>query len=146
LLLKNPMRSLVLNKKWNPNWAAALLMLISFIVILVPVVLIVMMLTSKISNAADKSAETIEIIQKEISVIENYIGFEISSNINTEKIGIFISNGLESLVGNTFNSIIAISIMYFLLFYMLVDRKQFIESLYTYLPLRPENINIIGNE
>src|SRR5690606_32050355 len=65
---------------------------------------------------------------------------------DSEKTSQFISDSVEDLVGNVFNIFIAISIMYFLLFYMLVNRKKFIESMYTYLPLREENISIIGKE
>src|SRR5690606_38780988 len=75
-----------------------------------------------------------------------YVGMDISSSFDAGKITSFISSGLESLVGSTFNALIAISIMYFFLFYMLVNRKKFIESMYIYLPMRPENISIIGTE
>lgn len=146
ILLKKWMRNLVLNRKWRPGWAAAFLMFLSFVGILIPVGLTVMMLSSKISTAANKTTDVLQVITDQISVVENSLGFDISSSIDSEKIGSVITNLLESLVGNTFNSFIAISIMYFLLYYMLVNRKQFIESMYTYLPLRPENISAIGSE
>jgi predicted PurR-regulated permease PerM len=49
-------------------------------------------------------------------------------------------------VGSTFNVAIAIGIMYFLLYYMLVYSKQMKESIYDYVPLGNNNLKDIGKE
>jgi len=146
ILLKKWMRNLILERKWKAGWAASMLMILSFFVIIIPVGLTIMMLTSKLGSAANKISEFITVIQSEVSRLEKYSGIEISSNINTDQIGSLVTSAIESLLGNTLNMFISISIMYFLLYYMLVNRKQFIESIYTYLPLRAENISIISDE
>lgn len=146
ILLKKWMRTLVLEKKWKASLAASILMIVSFFVIIIPVGLTIMMLTSKIGSASNKISEFITLIQSEVFKLEKYTGIEISSNINTDQIGSLVTSSIESLLGSTFNMFLSITIMYFLLYYMLVNRKQFIESIYTYLPLRAENISIISNE
>jgi predicted PurR-regulated permease PerM len=145
ILMKRPMRKMVL-KGWNPNLAASLLLIISFFGILIPIGLIGIMLYNRVQRVANKSSEIIKTIKEQIEVFENSIGVNFSGTLDSDKTADFISTALENLIGSTFNTTIAITIMYFLLFYMLVNRKQFIESMYTYLPLRQENIKIMGTE
>ena len=145
ILLKKRMRKMVLNG-WNPNLAAGVLLLLSFIGILIPIGITATMLVPKIGNGIEKVQETFQSVKAEIAEYEYKIGFELLSTFDSEKTSQFISDSIENLVGNVFTIFIAISIMYFLLFYMLVNRKKFIESMYTYLPLREENISIIGKE
>lgn len=146
IMLKGWMRHLVLEKKWKAPWAATVLLIFSFFVILIPLTITVAMITTKLSNAVTRFSEFVEIIRTQVNQFEDKIGLEISSNINMEQIGSVIGTQLENLVGNTFNIFIAIGIMYFLLYYMLVNRRQLIESLYTYLPFKAENITEISDE
>src|SRR5690606_15580645 len=135
ILLKKRMRKMVLSG-WNPNLAASVLLLLSFIGILIPIGITATMLAPKIDNGIEKVRETFQSVKAEVDEYEYKIGFEFLSTFDSEKTSQFISDSVEDLVGNVFNIFIAISIMYFLLFYMLVNRKKFIESMYTYLPLR----------
>jgi len=145
ILLKKIMRKMVLNG-WNPTLAATLLLTISFFGILIPIGLLGILLFNRVQKAASKTSEVISVIKEEIEIFEKTVGINFSGTIDSEKISNYVSDALENLIGNTFNISIAILIMYFLLYYMLVNRKQFIESLYTYLPLKQENISIMGKE
>lgn len=145
ILLKNRMRKMI-QKGWNPSFSAALLLLLSFIGILIPIGIASMMLVPKILRGVDKLQKTLQDAKSKATTYEDILGFEVFSLFDSEKASKFVSSGLESLLGNAFNIFIALSIMYFMLYYMLVNRKQFIESIYTYLPLRKENISIIGKE
>lgn len=146
IMLKGWMRHLVLERKWKAPWAATILLIFSFFVILIPLTVTVAMITTKLGSAVTRFSEFVEIIRTQIHQFESKAGFEISSNFNMEQIGSVIGTQLENLVGNTLNVIIAIGIMYFLLYFMLVNRRQFIESLYTYLPFKAENITVISDE
>ena len=145
VLLRKWMEKLV-DHNWGRAWAAVFLMFMSFITILVPIGLIVMMLTSKISKAVNNSERVIKAVKDQISTWEADLGYNISSNIDTKSIAEWLSTRLQTLAGGTFNAFIAIGIMYFLLYYMLVYRKQMTKSLYDYIPLNNENIGDIGEE
>ena len=64
-LLKGWMRKLV-NKGWNKDLAAGLLMFASFIGILVPVAGIITMLTSKIGKAVNNSEKVVQAFKTQI--------------------------------------------------------------------------------
>ncbi|MBW8243617.1 AI-2E family transporter [Muricauda oceani] len=145
VLLKRPMKKLV-DKGWNETLAASLLMVISFFIILLPISGAFLMLGNKISKAIENSEKVTSIIKSQIQYFENLIGYKLSSQIDASGISKWLTNNLEGLVGGTFNTVIAISIMYFLLFYMLTNQKKLYKSLFDYIPISNKNLKVIGNE
>jgi len=145
VLLKGWQRKLV-NRGWKPAMAASLLMVGSIIGILVPVTLIALMLTSKIGKAVANSERVISALKDQLNIVEEYIGYNISENIDTSAITSWISVNLQNLAGGTFNAFIAIGILYFMLYYMLTNQKTMRHSMIDYIPLGKDNIRVIGDE
>ncbi len=145
VLLRKPMKILI-NKGWNPQLAAVFLLILSIIGILIPVTGVVLMLSNKISNVAKNSERVIEAVKHQIEIIENYLGFDLNSQIDTSQVSSIVSEKLQSLAGGTFEIVLSIFIMYFLLYYMLTNRRKLKESLYEYIPLKVENLKIIGKD
>ncbi|SDS57952.1 AI-2E family transporter [Gramella sp. MAR_2010_147] len=145
VILKGWMKKLV-NRGWRPPLAASLLMAGSFVGILIPVTLIAIMLTSKIGKAVANSERVLKALKDQLNNIEAEIGFSISSSIDTTSITNWVSSNLQNLAGGTFNAIIAIGIMYFMLYYMLTNRQSMRDSMITYIPLGKDNLRIIGEE
>ncbi|PRX45280.1 AI-2E family transporter [Salegentibacter salegens] len=145
VLLRNWMKKL-LARGWKPPVAAALLMAGSFVGILVPIILIVIMLTSKISKAVANSERVIRAVKEQLNEAETYIGYSVSESIDTSSVANWMSGNLQSLAGGTFDAFIAIGIMYFMLYYMLVKRDSMKSSLISYIPLGNDNLEIIAKE
>lgn len=145
VLLRNWMKKL-LARGWKPPVAAALLMAGSFVGILVPITLIVIMLSSKVSKAVANSERVIKAVKEQLNEAETYVGYSLSDSIDTASVTNWMSGNLQSLAGGTFNAFIAIGIMYFMLYYMLVKRDSMKSSLISYIPLGNENLQIIGKE
>ena len=53
---------------------------------------------------------------------------------------------METFAGSTFNIFIAIGLMYFILYYMLTNRRKLKDSLFAYIPISNKNLKIIGAE
>ena len=134
------------NRGWNPSLAAALLMTGSFVGILVPISLIIIMITSKVSKAVINSERVIRAVKDQLTQAETYVGYNISEAIDTSSITSWISGNLQNLAGGTFDAFIAIGVMYFMLYYMLIKRDSMKSSLVSYIPLGKENLKIIGEE
>ncbi|MDR5591796.1 AI-2E family transporter [Christiangramia sp. SM2212] len=145
VILKGWMKKLI-GRGWRPPLAASLLMAGSFIGILIPVTLIAIMLTSKIGKAVSNSERVLKALKDQLNHIEAEIGFSISSSIDTASVTNWVSSNLQNLAGGTFNAFIAIGIMYFMLYYMLINRESLRESMITYIPLGKDNLRIIGEE
>lgn len=145
VLMKKWMKALV-QKGWKPPIAATFLMTASFVGILVPVVLIAFMLTSKIGKAVANSERVLSALKEQLNNAEQFIGYDITGNIDTSAVTGWISSNLQNLAGGTFNAFIAIGIMYFMLYYMFINRKSMRESMIAYIPLGKDNLRIIGEE
>ncbi len=145
VLLRKWMKKLVA-RGWKSGTAAALLMSASFVGILVPISMIVIMLSSKIGKAVSNSEQVIRAVKDQLAEAETYIGYNLSETIDTSSITNWISGNLQDLAGGTFNAFIAIGIMYFMLYYMLINTDGMKKSLISYIPLGRENLNIIGKE
>lgn len=145
VLLRKPMIKLT-QKGWHPNLAVGVLLIASVVGILIPLIGIILMLTNKVKSAVDNSEKMIKAGKEQIGVIENRIGYDLTSQIDASAVSSFLSENLQSFAGGTFNIFIAVSIMYFLLYYMLTNRKQLKESLYEYIPMGSKSIQMIGKD
>lgn len=145
VLLRNIMAKLV-HKGWRPEFAAGFLMLVSFITILVPVTGAILMLSNKVEKASDNAKKVFEVIKMRLEDWENYFGFHFADNIDSSDISSKLTENISIIAGSAFNTFIAISIMYFLLYYMFTNRKLFRETLIEYIPISKENLKLLGNE
>lgn len=145
VILRKKMTRLV-EKGWKPVMAASYLIFLSFIGILVPVTLTIVMLTSKIGKAVANSERVLQAIKEQIDQAESYFGFDLSRTIDSSSVANWLSNNLQSLGVGTFNAFIAIGIMYFMLFYMLIHRDELKKLMISYIPLGEENLKVIGVE
>lgn len=145
VLIRKGMSKLV-NKGWNPDLAAALLLLASFVGILLPVVGTVFMLGNKVGDVASNSERVLKAIKKQMGVFEEKLNYDLSSQIDASGISSWVTEQLQGFAGGTFNVIISIGIMYFLLYFMLTNRRKMRESLYEFIPTRKKNIELMGKE
>lgn len=145
VILRKRMSRLV-EKGWRPVVAASFLMFLSFIGILVPITLTVIMLTSKIGKAVANSERVIQAVKNQINAAETYFGYDLSQSIDSSGVANWLSNNLQSLGVGTFNAIIAIGIMYFMLYYMLIHRDELKQLMISYIPLGEDNLRVIGIE
>lgn len=145
VILKNWMGKLV-KRGWKKSVAAVVLMLLSFIGILIPVLLIVFMLSSKIGKAIANSEKVVAAVKDQAAKLEEYTGYNISSSIDTTSITSWLTTSLQNLAGGTFDAFIAIGIMYFMLYYMLIKKDSLNNVLRKYVPLDDKNILLIEKE
>ena len=145
VILRKWMKKLV-DRGWKPVMAASLLMFLSFVGILVPIALTVLMLTSKIGKAIANSEKVLAAVKSEINQLEVYVGYDLSRSIDSSRVANWLSDNLQSLGAGTFEAFIAISIMYFMLFYMLLNRDKIRGIMISYIPLGEGNLRAIGHE
>lgn len=136
----------LIKKGWNPNLAAAVLMLTSFIIILIPVATAIFMLGSKVGYAIDNAENVVTSVQGQVASLEDKIGLDIVSRFDTSALSNWLSEKAQSFAGGTFDAFIAVTIMYFMLFYMLTNRRQLRESLFQYIPISTDNLKVLGKE
>lgn len=146
VILGGLMKYLTDRKKWNRIVAAAVSMFLSFICIVIPVGGAILMLGNKVKSAMENSEEVAKPLKEAMENLEDRYGFELSSSIDSSAITDWVSAHLQQWVGTTVNAIMAILLMYFLLYFMLIRQKQFQDIVCEYIPMNEENLDKIGSK
>jgi predicted PurR-regulated permease PerM len=146
VIMRKSMFKLVDQRKWNKNASAAFLMIVSFMVILLPVLLLINMMSSKISFAIQHSGEVLSSLKAFINSYEKRFGIVILSDGNIDKMASSVADMLPGILGATFNSVLSIVVMYFILYFMLVDGKKMEASFFESVPLKDENLIMLRKD
>lgn len=146
ILLHRWMFWLTEKKKWRKGWAALALMLFSMIVILLPVGLLVNMLSSKVTYAVQHADETINALKKVVTDIEVKYDVVLASEENLNKLKAVVAQQLPGILGATFDTLVTVFFMYFILYFMLVNARRMEIALYEHVPLKDANVDRLSKE
>jgi predicted PurR-regulated permease PerM len=134
------------NKGWPKSLNASIILVSSFFLIIIPIAGVIIMLSSKIGEAVKNSEKFLSAAKTQISQLEQYFGYNLSEEIDTSGIASMVSKNAQNFAVGTFDAFISISIMYFLLYYMLINQHALKDSLQKYIPIGKKNFNLIGVE
>jgi predicted PurR-regulated permease PerM len=146
VLLKKWMYILTGRYKWKKGWAATLLMFGSFLIILLPIALLINMLYAKIGFALEHSTQVLNVLQQFIHKYEHKYRMVIASGKTMSELSGWAAQTLPQLLGATFNSITTVAVMYFILYFMLIEGRKVETSLHEFLPLKDENLLLLRRE
>ncbi len=145
VLMRKYMKLLLL-RKWK-TWAAALiLMLLSFLIIMLPVFFIVNTISSRIGYAISHVQEFTSSLLVFLRDIESRIGYHFLNEETVRRLSGMAIQELPLILGATFNSLLALFMMYFLLYFMLTNCNQMEDWLDDVLPLRRDNLVKVQQE
>lgn len=146
IIMRDRMFYLTEKKGWKRSSAAWVLMLLSFFVILVPIGLLGNILYSKISYVVTHSGELLNALKVASKNIKDQIGYEVINPNAINQLGPFLAQLLPRVLGVTFNTLTLIVLMYFILYFMLMNARSMEDALYEYIPLRDGNVLLMGRE
>lgn len=133
-------------RNWNPVLASSIILFISTLVIILPIFLVVYLLSNKVGQAAKNSEQLVNALKDQLTILEEYLDYNIASQLDPNSVTDWVSSSLQSLAIGTFDIFIALTIMYFLLYYMLINHKKLERTLEAYVPIGVNNFKRIGNE
>jgi predicted PurR-regulated permease PerM len=105
MILRKAMDYLVLKRKWKEGWAAALLLLISFLVVIVPIAFTINILSSRIAEAIKHSNSIVNTITTFIRGLEQRFHISLMSGDNANSISGTVAKSLTGILSATFNSL-----------------------------------------
>lgn len=146
MIMRGSMHKMVAKRKWKKGWSAFLLLFLSFLIVLVPIGILISMLYAKVGYAVENSTEVMHAVNGFIDTIEKKYHIELISDENITKVSTSLAKTLPSLLGATFNTLLSILIMYFILYFMLVNSRELEAWLYEYIPLKDQNVALMGAE
>ncbi|HEY4156378.1 MAG TPA: AI-2E family transporter [Puia sp.] len=129
----------LLTRKWKAWTAALLLMLLSFLIILLPVFFLINTVSSNLSYAISHVQELTSSLLVFLRNVESRIGFHFLNEETVRRLSEMAIQELPLILGATFNSVLTLFMMYFLLYFMLTGCEQMEAWLDDILPLRRDN-------
>ena len=137
---------LIFKRKWKKGWTALLFILVSLILISIPVYFSIVLISPKINDIVsnqDKILQTIKIFSGKIS---DFIGIKLLTEENTKAISIKITSYLPKILNSTLNVAANLLMLFFLLYYLLVNGKEIEHYLNKIIPLKKHNVEQLAAE
>ncbi|RYY67108.1 MAG: AI-2E family transporter [Chitinophagaceae bacterium] len=137
---------LIFKRKWKKGWAAMLYIFIYIIVISIPIYISVMLVTPKINEFANNQEKIIEGAKIFSERIEKFIGFEIITEQTARNATSKITAYIPKVLNSTASVVTNLIMMFFLLYYLLVNGKEVERYLSRIIPLQRKNIDALASE
>lgn len=130
---------LVEERKWNKRLSALLLLLVSVLVIILPFYAVSTMVIEKIAELQSDHIYFKNLIFKVKHLVPLGSDFQSLVEDGLKKAGTWATELFPSLISGAFNIVLGLLIMYFLLYFMLIENEKFESSLLKYAPFREQN-------
>ena len=130
----------------NRSFSAVLLLFVSVIVIILPFYTLSSMVINKIAELQNDPTYFKDMLFKLTHLIP--MGNDIQNLVESglQKAGTWATELFPSLISGAFNIILGLLLMYFLLYFMLVDMDKFESALVKYAPFREQNAQRFAEE
>lgn len=137
---------LVEDKHWNKRITALFLLVVSVVVLILPFYALSAMVIEKIAELQNDPAYFKGLIFKLQHLI--HVNDDIQKLIGEglKKAGTWATELFPSLISGAFNIVLGLLLMYFLLYFMLVERERFENTLVKYAPFRAQNAQRFAEE
>jgi predicted PurR-regulated permease PerM len=146
VLMRKYMFVLEAKYKMRRSLAAFLLMFLSFIIILLPIYILINMMSSKIAFAIQHLNEVLVSIKSFIQQYEVKYRLSILTEANINKLTNWGAQTLPQILGATLSTVVAIIVMYFILFFMLTQGRYMESKFYEWAPLKDENLLLLRKD
>ncbi|KAF0242668.1 MAG: hypothetical protein FD183_289 [Chitinophagaceae bacterium] len=146
VLSKHPVEYLVKKRNWSKNAAAILVIVISFFIILLPISMLVGMLYKKALTVSQNTNLILEPLKHLDAQVRDQYHFTLLSQKNLAQVQGLITDFLSSLLNQGLNLLSSIAMMYFFLYFMIININRMEAAIILYLPFKREKIIIFGDE
>jgi predicted PurR-regulated permease PerM len=146
ILLRESYFSLTILKKKSKTWVALLYIVASMLLIAVPIYFSAQLISGKVAAIADNPVELMmdaKIIDQKIYEVTN---FHILSDENMKALQKEAATIVPKLLNSSANLLSNFAIMFFILYFLLKNGREIERFLDRFIPLREENVDLLGNE
>ncbi len=146
ILTRKLFQKLTVQKKWKKGLTALLFIFGSLIIISIPVYFTFQMVSPKINSLLDNQQEVMQGLKIFSAKIEHYTGIQLFSDDNTKVLADKISAFIPGLINSTANVLTNLIMIFFLLYYLLVNGIVIEKYLNKTIPLKAENVKMLASE
>lgn len=147
VLSKHSVEWLIKKKSWSKPAAAVLVIVISFFIILVPVSLMAAMLFKKAQSiGTDIQSIVVQPLQHLDAVLQDHFHVKLITEKTIAEAQGFITSLISSLLNQGLNMLGTITMMYFFLYFLIVNINRMEAAIIFYLPFNRKKIELFGHE
>lgn len=146
VLSKPSVEILVKKKNWSKTAAAVLVIVVSFFIILLPFTFLVGMIYKKALLIAGNTDAFLAPLQDLDQRLKADYHFELLSAKNLSGMQGYVTDFISGLLSQGLSLLSAIGMMYFILFFMIVNLNRMEAAIVFYLPFKREKIMLFANE
>lgn len=147
VLLRSTHKQLINSRFHVKDWLSALiLLLLSAVVLSIPFIFIGGIAYGKSDIIPQDPQEIFSKIDVILQTIENKIGITILSDTALSNIQNTITGSLPGFLGSSFQIVANVLLMYFILFFLLLNGNEMEKTIAKYIPLRDENTLFVARK
>ncbi|MFZ1370930.1 MAG: AI-2E family transporter [Ferruginibacter sp.] len=146
ILSRKLYHTLTTKKKWAKGLTAMLFIIGSLIIIAIPVYLSIILVSPKINSLLNNQQEVIQGLQIFSDRLEDFFGTKLFTDENAQSIAGKISAAIPGLLNNTATLFINLIMLFFILYYLLVNGTAIEKYLHNIIPLKSTNIDKLSQE
>ncbi len=145
VLSKKKMDKLI-KKGWKKAAAAALIIFISWIIIMAPIVTAGVLLYNKGKYYLANPDMLVQSLKRVREQIHSNYGITVVSDQNIANIKVYATNAISGLLNESLSFFGSITILYFFLYFMLVNINRMEAAIVFFLPFKRQKIELFGKE
>ncbi len=130
--------AMVGKRGWNRPLSAALLIILSIVVIVLPFLTLSLMLAGKVQYYSEHTDEIVDLARR----LESVTGYQVTTPEALRKLlqsaGSHAGQLIPSVAGNALDILVVAGLLFFTLYYMLVQDEAFRRALQKYIPFNAE--------
>jgi len=146
ILFLSMFRFLVERRKWKPMLTAFIIIFISFVVIVLPFLFLSVLLTNKIVYYTSHYQEILNLLVQ----FEKFSGIKLNDKAMVTSlaanVGSFLTNLFPSFVTGALDVFIILGLMYFVMYYLLINNRSLNDLVYKFLPFKRDTIIKLTDE
>ena len=136
----------LLKAGWRKPWAAIFIILLTFVIIMIPVIVLGGMLFSKVSYFVENPDVLKATLYNIDATVQDKYGVKIISSKNIANIQAMATNVLQQVLNESISAFGTVTMMYFFLYFMLININRLEASIVFYLPVKKDKIYMFGSE
>ena len=146
VLFRPFMIHLIDKRRWRRGWAASLILVISFAVVLLPLFALTYLLISKLGLLFGDTSMSMQVIYDADERFRELTGISLLSPENIAALQNRAASFITDLLGQSLGMLIDVAIMYFILYYMLVNVGRLSRYIREFIPAEDEKIHEFTSE
>jgi predicted PurR-regulated permease PerM len=136
----------IYRRKWKKGLTAMLFILIYLVILSIPIYVSIVLVSPKITEFANNQDKFIAGAKIFSDKIENFTGFKVITEENIRNLSSKITAAIPKVLNSTASVLTNLIIMFFVLYYLLVNGKEVERYLQKVIPLQKKNVDTLASE